>query len=85
MIPFRPREHVNIIPLEGVDARVIKVEFDSEGWMITCRYFQNGEEKTTRLFPDEISRPPGLAPATSLSGGPQNYAMTRRWVLKDDE
>ena len=47
-------DHVKILPLEEVPARVIELVLADDGWTVVCRYFQNGEAKTAKLFPDEV-------------------------------
>lgn len=45
---------VKIRPLEDMEGRVMCVYWDRDGLTYDARYFQNGEAKTCRLFPDEI-------------------------------
>lgn len=47
-------DHVVVKPLEDCPARVIGLELDRDGWTVVVRYFQNGEAKTLKAFPDEI-------------------------------
>lgn len=53
---FTIGEHVKIIPLEDMPARVISVELDRDGWTITVRYFHEGKAETLKLFEDEAVR-----------------------------
>lgn len=47
-------DRVKIIPLDSIEARVIAIERDRDGWTIVCRYFENGDAKTVKLFEDEV-------------------------------
>lgn len=49
-------DHVIIKPLEDCPGRVIAMELDRDGWTVVVRYFQNGEAKTLKAFPDEVER-----------------------------
>lgn len=51
---FRPGDHVNIKPLDGISARVISVEWMIEGTRYQVRYFDHGDAKVVWLFDDEL-------------------------------
>lgn len=53
---FNLGDHVTINPLENCPARVIALELDRDGWTVTVRYFQNGEAKQLKAFPDELAK-----------------------------
>jgi len=48
-------DHVIIKPLEDAPSRVIAMELDHDGWTVVVRYFQNGEARTLKAFPDEMT------------------------------
>lgn len=70
MTPLNIGDHVRVIPNEHVEARVIGLQYDVEGWTVTCRWFQYGEAREAKLFLDEIEQ---VKPAA--------YAFTNKWVL----
>lgn len=54
-LPCIPGDHVLIVPLDNMKARVTRVEITAEeGWIVECRYFHEGEAKTIRCFVDEV-------------------------------
>lgn len=49
-------DHVKILPLEAIAARVVEiVKTTEEGWIYVCRYIIDGNAKTMRCFPDEVT------------------------------
>lgn len=52
--PFDIGDHVRIVPLDNIAARVITLELAVDGWTVVCRYFENGDAKTAKLFADEV-------------------------------
>lgn len=48
-------EHVVILPLEGIKARVIDLHLFQTGVEYDVRYFHDGREYKIRVFEDEIS------------------------------
>lgn len=53
-IAFAVGDKVRIKPCDKIDARVICVYIDWRGLSYDVRYFENGDAKVARLFPDEI-------------------------------
>jgi hypothetical protein len=53
-LDFIVGDKVRVKPCDKIDARVIAVYIDQRGLTYDVRYFENGDAKVARLFPDEI-------------------------------
>lgn len=53
-LDFMVGDRVKVKPCDKIDARVICVYIDQRGLSFDVRYFENGDAKVARLFPDEI-------------------------------
>lgn len=53
-LDFMVGDRVKVKPCDKIDARVICVYIDWRGLSYDVRYFENGDAKVARLFPDEI-------------------------------
>lgn len=51
---FMVGDRVKVKPCDKIDARVVCVYIDQRGLSFDVRYFENGDAKVARLFPDEI-------------------------------
>lgn len=51
---FALGDHVRVLPLDGVKARVISVMWEMEGLRYQVRYFDNGDAKVFYVFADEL-------------------------------
>lgn len=53
-LDFLVGDRVKIKPCDKIDARVVCVYWDWRGLTYDVRYFENGDAKVARLFPDEL-------------------------------
>jgi hypothetical protein len=58
-LDFLVGDKVRIKPCDKIDARVVCIYWDWRGLTYDVRYFENGDAKVARLFPDEIEHMDG--------------------------